>query len=307
MGVLKSSSKSQSSSNDSESDTRISNTPPSKSELDAVANLPVLDAARKSYKFKTLYQSKAKVLIVFIRHFFCGVRSLSWSFIPGPFHPYLNTELTQYSQNCQEYLRTLSSVLSPESLKNLPTPTEIIVIGCGQPDLIPMYIRETECPFPIYADPSKKLYQRLGMMRTLDLGPKNPAYMQMSVPSAIVRSFLMALRAGSKALSGGDFSQVGGEFLFENDCAVWCHRMKNTRDHAEFAVLKTELGYDGARPPVRKRWSTGLVRSLSNRRQSWSRSRERGDRDEKPRPMSVVMDRVKEEPTGTPTQVDVAA
>ena len=155
-----------------------------------------------------------------------------------------------------------------------------------------MYIKETDCPFPIYADPTKKLYFELGMTRTLDLGPKTPEYMQMSVPSVVVRSFLQALRAGSRALKGGDFWQVGGEFVLEDGRAVWCHRMKNTRDHAEFSELRSELGYDGEKPPVRRRWSQGLVRSLSNRRQSWSRSKDRGSKSSPP---SSVMEKVQEE------------
>lgn len=155
-----------------------------------------------------------------------------------------------------------------------------------------MYIKETECPFPIYADPTKRLYNLLGMTRTLDLGPRNPEYMQMSLPTAIIRAFLQALRAGNKALRGGDFSQVGGEFILEDGRAVWCHRMKNTRDHAEFSVLRSELGYDGEKPPVRRRWSQGLARSLSNKRQSWSMSRERGSKGSPP---ASVMEQLKEE------------
>jgi len=224
-----------------------------------------------------------------------------WCPLHPPHHTTL-TILTAISQNCQEYLRTLSSVLSPASLLALPNPVEIAIIGCGQPDLIPMYTRATACPFPIYADPSKRLYSSLGMTRTLNLGPKSPEYMQLSIPSSAFRSFIQALRSGSKALSGGDFWQVGGEFVIEEGRAVWCHRMRNTRDHAEFGLLKEELGYNGEKPPVRKRWSTGLVRSLSNRRQSWSRSR---DREERPRPSSMVLDRLKEEPVNG--QVDVAA
>ena len=168
----------------------------------------------------------------------------------------------------------------------------MVIIGCGQPDLIPIYIKETECPFPIYADPTKRLYKLLGMTRTLDPGPKNPEYMQMSFPTAIIRAFLQALRHGSKALRGGDFSQVGGEFVLEDSRVVWCHRMKNTRDHAEFSVLRSELGYDGEKPPIRRTWSQGLVRSLSNRRQSWTRGR---DRSPKGSPPASVMDQLKEE------------
>lgn len=104
--------------------------------------------------------------------------------------------------------------------------------------------------------------------------------------------------------------QVGGEFVIEKGKGVWCHRMRNTRDHAEFGVLREELGYDGAKPPVRKRWSTGLVRELSNRRRSWSNrspKRDEGEEREKGRPMSMVLDRLKEEPVQTNGVVDVAA
>ena len=155
-----------------------------------------------------------------------------------------------------------------------------------------MYIKETECPFPIYADPTRKLYAQLGMTRTLELGPKNPDYVQSSLLSVCIRSFLQGLRAGTKALKGGDFWQVGGEFVLENGRAVWCHRMKNTRDHAEFSELRSELGYDGEKPPVRRRWSQGLVRSLSNRRQSWSRNRDRGSKGSPP---ASVMEQLKED------------
>ena len=69
---------------------------------------------------------------------------------------------------------------------------------------------------------------------------------------------------------------MGGEFIFEDGRVTFCHRMKNTRDHAEIPVMRRELGLEGERPPARKRWSTtGLGRRLSQRRQSWGASRSR--------------------------------
>lgn len=162
-----------------------------------------------------------------------------------------------------------------------------------------MYARETEWPYPIYVDPSKSLYAQLGMIRTLNLGPKSPEYMQYSLPSAVVRAIFQSIKAGRGAFKGGDYWQVGGEFLFEDGGASWCHRMKNTRDHAEIPETRRQLGLDGAKPPLRKTFSSGIRRSssqlqrrLSDRRKSWSRSR---DRAEKSSPEGSMMEKVKED------------
>lgn len=58
---------------DFEGDIKVSKKPPLQSDLQKIADLPVLDATGKSHTFKSLYDGKRKVLIVFIRHFFCGV------------------------------------------------------------------------------------------------------------------------------------------------------------------------------------------------------------------------------------------
>ncbi|KAI4114305.1 MAG: hypothetical protein LQ345_004889 [Seirophora villosa] len=258
-------------------DIKLNDNPPTKKDLDKVAELPVLDVNGKPHAFRSLYTSDSneplRVLIIFIRHFFCG--------------------------NCQEYLRSLSTSITPGALNSLSTSTKVIVIGCGQPDLITMYARETECPYPIYADPSKKLYAQLGMIRTLELGPRSPQYMQYSLPSAIVRAIYQNLKAGRGAFKGGDYWQVGGEFLLEDGQVSWCHRMRNTRDHTEIPEIRRQVGLDGAKPPLRKTFSSGIRRSssqlqrrLSDRRKSWSRSR---DRTEKSSPEGSMMEKVKED------------
>ena len=58
---------------DFEGDIKVSNKLPSQSDVQKVSTLPVLDAAGKSHSFKSLHDGKRRVLIVFIRHFFCGV------------------------------------------------------------------------------------------------------------------------------------------------------------------------------------------------------------------------------------------
>ncbi|MCJ1391919.1 hypothetical protein MMC18_004786 [Xylographa bjoerkii] len=260
---------------------KVSQKSPTQAELSKVAELPLLTAQNESIPFKGLYTGERegrRVMVIFLRHFFCG--------------------------NCQEYLRTLCSSITPESLLVLPTPTEVVVIGCGQPELIPFYAETTSCTFPIYADPTRKLYDELAMTHAMNMGQKPPAYIQKSLFSLIVQSLYQAISSGRRLLSGGHFWQLGGEFLFENGEVTWCHRMQHTRDHAEVPEIRQQLGLDDEQPPRRKRWSglgnTGLVRKLS-----LSRSRERsGSRKRNSLALSVrdvsskegsVMEKVKEE------------
>lgn len=172
--------------------------------------------------------------------------------------------------------------MTPEDLLALPTPTSIIVIGCGRPELIPMYTEATGCPFPIYAEPTRKIYDYLGMTRTYDLGTK-PAYMQTNVLINSVQSIFQGLSTGRKALKGGDFKQVGGEFLFENGECTWVHRMKTTRGHAEVSDIRSLLGLDDRRPPMRKRWSHSVKKEKQQNRRSMSwgrlRSKSKGTKD----------------------------
>jgi hypothetical protein len=180
---------------------------------------------------------------------------------------------TDSSQNCQEFLRTLSSSITPDDLLALPTPTFITVIGCGKPELIPMYTETTKCPFPIYADPTRKIYDHFGMTRTFQLGSK-PSYMHTNMLINSVQSIFQGIGTGKNVLKGGDMKQVGGEFLFENGECTWVHRMKTTRGHSEVSDLRNLLGLDGTRPPMRKRWSHGIKETKQDRRSmSWGRLR----------------------------------
>jgi hypothetical protein len=192
--------------------------------------------------------------------------------------------------------------MTPEDLLALPTPTSIIVIGCGRPELIPMYTEATGCPFPIYAEPTRKIYDYLGMTRTYDLGSK-PAYMQTNVLINSVQSIFQGISTGRKALKGGDFKQVGGEFLFENGECTWVHRMKTTRGHAEVSDVRHLLGLDDRRPPMRKRWSHSVKKEKQQNRRSMSwgrlRSKSKGMKDLE-KSGSVTPERVEEEDPNRP-------
>ena len=108
------------------------------------------------------------------------------------------------------------------------------------------------------------------MTRTLNLGSRSPEYMDhTSITKLALRSIWQEFRAGRQMLSGGDFWQVGGEFVFETTPSpsssqaqdgtekekeksrgetkvTWCHRMRNTRDHAEMTEIKSVLGISDA-------------------------------------------------------------
>jgi hypothetical protein len=278
----------------------VNNDIPTEKDLDRVGDLLVLDAQGQSRPFKELYTAPhgaPRQLIIFIRHFFCGVSTER----PTP------STSANVSQNCQEYLRTISSSITPDSLLGLPTPTFITVIGCGRPELIPMYTETTNCPFPIYADPTRKLYDLLGMTRTLQLGSK-PEYMHTNMLVNSVQSIFQSLGTGKHALKGGDMKQVGGEFLFENGECTWVHRMKATRDHSEVGELRNLLGLDGTRPPMRKRWSHGIKAPKQDKRSmSWGRlrSKSKGMKDGRDDTHKTTPEKVEEEDpkrmVGSPT------
>ncbi|CCF37530.1 hypothetical protein CH063_01716 [Colletotrichum higginsianum] len=252
--------------------------------LKKIEKYVVLDRHGKSHTFKSLYSgpnAARRVLIIFIRHFFCG--------------------------NCQEFLRSLSESVTPDALLGLPMSTFIAVVGCGNPGLIDMYLQETGCPFPVYTDPTRRLFAKLGMTRTLALGTR-PAYMRKSMIKSAAESVFQGLKQVKAGLAtkSGDHRQVGGEFLFEpvelvtevstpyaerqieeamtskkssidsqegidgegdddfepeEKRVTWCHRMRSTRDHAEIPELMEVLGLTGSgKPPAHenKRWSKAL-------------------------------------------------
>lgn len=180
----------------------------------------------------TLPGPRQQLLVIFIRHFFCG--------------------------NCQEYLRSLASNSMLSSVNLNKYQVRVAVVGCGSPTLIESYRAIADIPssWQLYADPSTKLYQILGMHRTLSLGDRSPKYIRRSLTGNMLRSMVQGIRRipQGDALTAGGWDINGGEFLFElddhdlsKDCKgkwklSWCHRMLNSRDHTEVEELLVELG-----------------------------------------------------------------
>lgn len=80
------------------------------------------------------------------------------------------------------------------------------------------------------------------MSKNLSMGDKRPDYQTHTSAQMIAESLGQSLASGTKVFSGGAYNQLGGEMLFEDGEVTWCHRMRNTRDHTEIAVLKEVLG-----------------------------------------------------------------
>ncbi|KAI9720541.1 MAG: hypothetical protein M1828_005625 [Chrysothrix sp. TS-e1954] len=187
--------------------------------LTQIGDLPVYDAQKQPHKFAELYDRPGRSLIIFIRHAFCGM--------------------------CHDFIRELNDIVTPDELKESKTPTSIDIIFCGEPHMIPDYISLTNLRFPLYTDPGdRKLYEALNMTSTFAAGSK-PGYVRGSMASVTMKSLVQVLSSGSDMLKGGSFSQVGGEFLFEDGKNVWLHRMRNTRDHTEPSELKRMLRLTG--------------------------------------------------------------
>ncbi|KAK9311237.1 AhpC/TSA antioxidant enzyme-domain-containing protein, partial [Lipomyces starkeyi] len=184
---------------------------PSQDQLKTAAAIPVFDVNGRKLAIGDLLSStdshKRRIMVIFIRHFFCG--------------------------SCQSYIRTLSASIPSPGI--LPAGTSLVIIGCGSHTLIPMYAKETACPFPIYSDPSRHLFDILGMTRNLSLGDNSRGYIQESVFTSTVKGMAQMFKRipTGDAMKGGDIKQIGGEFLFDVEGSVigpvWCHRMRNTR------------------------------------------------------------------------------
>jgi hypothetical protein len=144
---------------------------------------------------------------------------------------------------CQDYLTHLSDNMPPASL---PANTTVTIIGCGKPELIDTYAERTKCPYPIYADPTRALYDAFGMTSNLEYGDQKPAYQTRSLAAQITRSVWQGITNLNQASKAGRPSQLGGEMLIETSAegksqTKWCHWMKNTRGHVEVDNLKKLL------------------------------------------------------------------
>ncbi|CAO1630319.1 unnamed protein product [Sympodiomycopsis kandeliae] len=202
--------------------------------LEAISHAQTLDLTLSdglTRPISTIFESTSeKVLIlIFVRHYHCGM--------------------------CLQYLQ---NVLNHPSIKNtnksspLKTkdgkPVQFVVIGHGSHTNIERYAELTGCKdagIPIYSDESKKVFKALGVTQSsLQKPGKMPEYANGRSFNAMVWDSLKEIASSPWSLmwSGGDFKQLGAEFVFDNGKPIFAHRMQNSADHTEVDDLLKVAG-----------------------------------------------------------------
>jgi hypothetical protein len=129
--------------------------------------------------------------------------------------------------------------MPPEKLEQMDPPTTITIIGCGDPILIQNYMKMTDCPYDVYADPSRSTYSTLGMSVNETAAPEVPEYVKKYSTTSILKAIWISLglAAKTKSVSAGKKSQNGGELIWVDGELQYIHRMKHTNDHLEMDQL----------------------------------------------------------------------
>ncbi|KAJ5630256.1 uncharacterized protein N7484_010356 [Penicillium longicatenatum] len=160
-------------------------------------------------------------IVIFVRHFFC-----------------------LYDQ---DYVRTLAGQITQSLLDTVPSsakPAQVIIIGCGDPALIGPYMEETSDEFPIYSDPSGKIYETLKMKRSTDGFTDPPPYTSESFSTALGKALKQMWKRGWAGLKGGNWDQQGGEWIFQRGKLRYAHRMEGASDHLTAERLCEILSVD---------------------------------------------------------------
>lgn len=91
-------------------------------------------------------------------------------------------------------------------------------------------MEETTSEFPIYSDPSGKIYDKLQMKKTTAFTDP-PPYAEHSLSSSFMTCLKQIWKRGMVGLKGGNWDQQGGEWIFVNGRLRYAHRMEASNDH----------------------------------------------------------------------------
>lgn len=151
---------------------------------------------------------------------------------------------------CQDYTFASLSQLDPVAIHEAGI--NVIVIAPGSWKIIKRYREIFKCPFPIYVDDSRRLYQLMGMTKLSgDFGPAKgrAAYHQSTIPRQILKGIGNSLFKMPLA-NPGKISQLGGEFVLGPGLRCdFAHRMTTRSDHLEAPDVLQYAGCDGCTLP----------------------------------------------------------
>lgn len=97
----------------------------------------------------------------------CATSTAEYVFINDP----TRQELTQPLKACKAFIKHLKQYFAVASAKSALAGSahtidkSIVIVGCGESRLIDEYVRSTQCPYPVYADPTLKVMRTLGCSR----------------------------------------------------------------------------------------------------------------------------------------------
>ncbi|KAL1794138.1 hypothetical protein ACET3X_007559 [Alternaria dauci] len=191
---------------------------PTAEELSEALKIDVYDREGKTRTLGDLVKGQRTVL-VFIRHFWC--------------------------LNCQAYVRCMSESIPPS---NLPSNTQILVVGCGSYQPIDTYAVKSSSKYPIYTDPTLRLHKLFQFKSNLaegKAGDEQRDYMRNagSTVSRIFGGIKGALGDLQHVNSVGPKALNGGEVVLSADGECeYIYRMQTTVDHTNISELAKIIG-----------------------------------------------------------------
>ena len=91
-------------------------------------------------------------------------------------------------------------------------------------------MEETSDQFPIYTDPSGRIYEKLQMKRTGGF-TEPPPYSDFTFRTGLAEALKQMWKRGWAGLRGGNWNQQGGEWIFQRGRLRYAHRMEGPHDH----------------------------------------------------------------------------
>ncbi|KAG9102950.1 hypothetical protein FRC07_010115 [Ceratobasidium sp. 392] len=191
---------------------------PTTEQLRLASEMSVYDERGQPVRFGDIFEGQ-KTAVCFIRHFWCPL--------------------------CQDYMSSIVHLTEPAFVAKAGV--KLVIIGNGSPSMIKAYRSDIfHCPYEMYTDPSRQLYNALGMdLRTTDGGSEEEKGSY--VKHGTFTGTMMVLKNALKMplANAGDIKQLGGEFILGPGLTCsFTSRMHTTRSHTPIRDLLQAAGVD---------------------------------------------------------------